>query len=351
MGILGNCEAVTRSREGLEQFEVPAIEINKMDDYDDLGPDVDYKYSLENKPFRSLSEEFSAQGFALSSKQRMKKTSTADLLSGELSPLGPLGLNILRLCEKCYSLAYTSDNRITSFRPSVSALVESLREILPSDHLYEFCSCDDENDQFRKEFQNKCMVVNQDTSSTGQQRKVQCILVSKEAPQLEEEQSFKDSQVVTKKLDSSEAINTMVPISKKTARVSNKLRLCQHCGVEERDMTACKHCAKVWYCSADCKKADVKLHTSVCRAYITVRRYEEERAAFARKIHEPEDGCGTCGFWRESLEACNKCGKVWYCSYRCKDKAAEKHKPVCSALTVIEEYRNRYLAARSQEVD
>ena len=29
---------------------------------------------------------------------------------------------------------------------------------------------------------------------------------------------------------------------------------------------------QVWYCSANCKKADIKLHTSVCRAYITVRR-------------------------------------------------------------------------------
>ena len=33
--------------------------------------------------------------------------------------------------------------------------------------------------------------------------------------------------------------------TRKTARVSSKLRLCEHCGVEERDMAACKHCAKV----------------------------------------------------------------------------------------------------------
>ena len=31
---------------------------------------------------------------------------------------------------------------------------------------------------------------------------------------------------------------------------------------------------------------------------------------FAKKINEPDDGCGTCGFWRDSLEACNKCNKV-----------------------------------------
>ena len=39
-------------------------------------------------------------------------------------------------------------------------------------------------------------------------------------------------------------------------------------------------------------------------------RFQEEKAEFARKINEPDDGCGTCGFWRESLQPCNKCGKV-----------------------------------------
>ena len=51
-------------------------------------------------------------------------------------------------------------------------------------------------------------------------------------------------------------------------------------------------------------------HTAVCRAYITVRRFIEEKVAFARKLQEPEDGCVTCGFWRETLETCTKCHKV-----------------------------------------
>ena len=87
---------------------------------------------------------------------------------------------------------------------------------------------------------------------------------------------------------------------------------------------------------------------------------------FAKKINEPDDGCGTCGFWRDSLEACNKCNKVRhlvktfyyffcpqvsYCSYRCKDKASEKHKPVCEAFTVIQNYRKNFIRARTQEVD
>jgi len=95
----------------------------------------------------------------------------------------------------------------------------------------------------------------------------------------------------------------------------------------------------------------VKNHTNVCRAYITVRRFNEEKTEFAKKINEPDDGCGTCGFWRDSLEACNKCNKVSYCSYRCKDKASEKHKPVCEAFTVIQNYRKNFIRARTQEVD
>jgi hypothetical protein len=44
-----------------------------------------------------------------------------------------------------------------------------------------------------------------------------------------------------------------------------------------------------------------------------VCRFTEERMEFAKKLHEPEDGCGTCGFWRDSLEDCTKCGKVHTC--------------------------------------
>ena len=47
------------------------------------------------------------------------------------------------------------------------------------------------------------------------------------------------------------------------------------------------------------------------REYIVLHRYTEERMEFAKKLHEPEDGCGTCGFWRDSLEDCTKCGKVF----------------------------------------
>ena len=117
-------------------------------------------------------------------------------------------------------------------------------------------------------------------------------------------------------------------------------------------------------------------HTSVCRAFITVRRFVEEKVTFARKLQEPEDGCVTCGYWRETLEACSKCQKVSecegkeksieasnvqihvfssfqvsYCSYRCRDKGAERHKPVCEAFTVIQNYRQRKIEAKGQEVD
>merc|ERR1712179_701764 len=57
-----------------------------------------------------------------------------------------------------------------------------------------------------------------------------------------------------------------------------------YCGVEETQMSACRQCGKVWYCSPACKRADVKPHATVCRAYITVRRYTEERLEFAKKL-------------------------------------------------------------------
>jgi len=41
-----------------------------------------------------------------------------------------------------------------------------------------------------------------------------------------------------------------------------------------------------------------------------VVRYGEERTEFAARLREPEDGCATCGFWRDSLETCKTCGEV-----------------------------------------
>merc|ERR1711928_300896 len=84
-----------------------------------------------------------------------------------------------------------------------------------------------------------------------------------------------------------------------------------------------RQCNKVWYCSPACKRADVRQHSAVCRAHITIRRYTEERNEFAKKLREPVDGCG----------------QVSYCCYRCKDKAAEKHRPVCEAFGTIERYK------------
>ena len=105
------------------------------------------------------------------------------------------------------------------------------------------CNCDEENDQFRQEFQNKCMVVNQDNSA-GSDRKVQCILVSKDQ-QLAQESQMNNKMKSVDDDDDEDSIKCIVPISKRVSKVSHKLRLCEKCGVEERDMSACKHCAKV----------------------------------------------------------------------------------------------------------
>jgi len=349
-------QIIRKSREGLLEFEnVPVIELC---DQSENSLDMNQINSLsDKKQEKTLMELVTAE----SVKQDLaRKITERDLIFGDLAPLGPNGLNLLALCRKCNSITYSTDNEITKFKPPVKTLMENLYDILPGQQKFEFCSCDDENEQFRKEFQNKCMVVNQDTSS-GPDRKVQCILVSKEQhshQEQEEEDEFKKLKITNginghsqESSDDDGMSKCLVPIINKVARVSSKLRLCENCGIQERDMTACKHCSKVWYCNALCKKADLKAHTAVCRAYITARRYLEERAAFAKKIHEPDDGCGTCGFWRESLELCNKCNKVSYCSYRCKDIASERHKPVCEAFTVIQNYRKKYIIARTQEVD
>ena len=46
-------------------------------------------------------------------------------------------------------------------------------------------------------------------------------------------------------------------------------------------------------------------------------RYGEERAEFAARLREPEDGCATCGFWRDSLENCKICDEVTEAVFLC----------------------------------
>jgi len=344
--VLGNSEVVLRSREGLENFDGPTIEYceSECENNTKCERNMDEKQNNLINAHKPLEVE------------EATKFTNDDLLYGDLAPLGPYGLDILTLCNKCACLTYTTENKTTSFKPPTKSLVENLCEILPKKLKFEFCSCDDENEQFRKEFQNKCMVVNQDTGP-GSDKKVQCILVSKEQKCSDHQEVEHINNIPTehkvglKNEKSKPYIEEMVPITGRVAKVSGRLRLCEYCGVEETQMSACRQCGKVWYCSPACKRADVKPHATVCRAYITVRRFTEERMEFAKKLHEPEDGCGTCGFWRDSLEDCTKCGKVAYCSYQCQDKSAERHRPVCEAYTVIHNYRKRYLAARSQEVD
>jgi len=342
---------VTRSKEGLKDFDVPGIELCESEQ------SSRYKEAtyIEKPPIGLLDAVTAASAIKNNVWKKERKLSQSEFIEGILAPLGPQGLNLLTLCEKCQHITYTRDNSLSQFKPPAKMLMENMTNILPGvqvNYGYETCVCDEENEQFRKEFQNKCMVVNQDTSS-GSERKVQCILVSKDKEELE----HRDTEMAKLKLthsgdtESEDAIKSLVPVVRKEVRVSSRLRLCEHCGVEEKNMTACRHCAKVWYCSASCKKANMSKHTSVCRAYITVRRFVEEKVAFARKLQEPEDGCVTCGFWRETLEACTRCQKVSYCSYRCRDKGAERHKPVCEAFTVIQNYRQRKLEAKGQEVD
>jgi len=140
-------------------------------------------------------------------------------------------------------------------------------------------------------------------------------------------------------------------IAGKNGRISRQLRVCEYCGVEDAQMSGCRQCGKVWYCSPPCRRADVKQHTSVCRAFITVRRFREERSAFAGQLREPEDGCCVCGFYRDSQVDCGKCGEVSFCCDRCSEAGQDRHKTVCDAFVLIETYRREKLMARELEVD
>ena len=105
---------------------------------------------------------------------------------------------------------------------------------------FEFCSCDDVNEQFRKEFQNKCMVVNQDVGP-GAEKKVQCILVSKDSRCLDHgSEQQQEAEVASLK-----SVSYLAPVMCRVARVSSRMRLCERCGVEETQMSACRQCNKV----------------------------------------------------------------------------------------------------------
>lgn len=336
--VLGNAEVVLRSREGLENFE------------DFHGPNIEICEEGDEEDEKSVVE--GGGGQLIPSEPRnpaiMFKFTEDDLKCGILAPMGPHGLDILKLCSKCCLLTY-QESRISSFKPPTASLRQQLKNFLGIDQDFEFCYCDDENEQFRKEFQNKCMVVNQDLGPGVGEKKVQCILVSKEASKCAEHQ--KELEEVEEDVKLKQLTMVSPGINGRMPRVSSRLRLCERCGVEDTMMTACRQCNKVWYCTPACKRADVRQHSAVCRAYITVRRYTEERSEFASKLREPVDGCGNCGFWRDTLETCARCCQVSYCCYRCKDKAAEKHRPVCEAFGTIGKYKVQRETARRQEVD
>ena len=64
-------------------------------------------------------------------------------------------------------------------------------------------------------------------------------------------------------------------------------------------------------------------------------RYTEERVEFAKKLHEPDDGCGTCGFWRDSLENCRKCGQVGYMSCHTQVTCHRSHTKYLVAFLIL----------------
>ena len=245
--VMGDGNVLLRSREGLEQFDVPGIELCESEP---ASKDYSYSLDVEKRPIGLLDAVTAANAIKNNVRIKRRKLCKSEFIQGVLSPLGPNGLNLLTLCDKCQYITYTRDNSLSQFKPPARMLMENMTHILPGVKVkYETCACDDENEQFRKEFQNKCMVVNQDTSS-GSDRKVQCILVSKDKEEIMEQEDIESEKLKLtnnsgSENESEDAIRSLVPVVAKAVRVSSRLRLCEHCGVEERHMTACKHCAKV----------------------------------------------------------------------------------------------------------
>ena len=132
------------------------------------------------------------------------------------------------------------------------------------------------------------------------------------------------------------------------------MSMCSRCGVEDTMMTACRQCNKVVFLFLSpirevkpssseilrCGTARQPVREQMCGntalfaelillsegihqttiilkpglgslKYLSWDRYTEERTAFASKLREPVDGCGNCGYWRDTLEACARCCQVF----------------------------------------
>jgi len=298
---------------------------------------------------------------SLKSRQKKVKLFTEeDLISGELAILGPKYLDVLNVCGKCKLLNYQTSSKTGSFVPQSKNFLKELGtlEILPDEELLQFCSCENEDEKFREEFQSKCVVVNQETGNSGKSSKVQCILIGKNSEECKEDKPVPRKQINgmnrlrSIKRETVGEYDYILPVHEpRSVKYSNKPTVCERCGEEDINMASCRLCQKVFYCSAACKRADVKDHASVCRAYITVRRYKEEKCKFAAALLEPEDGCGTCGFWRDSLKPCVDCKQVFFCSGHCEEKGKENHRNVCNAYKLIKEYMIRLSNSRASEMD
>lgn len=333
----------------IDAWERPRFEFNE-DSEDGLESLSIYRQDVSN---RALSKN---------GEKKIKKYTNEDLISGDLAILGPKYLDVLRVCSKCELLCYQTRSRTASFIPATKNFAKELEtlEILENCDGLQFCVCDDENEKFREEFQSKCIVVNQENGNTGKSSKVQCILIGKNANEEDENTKPKKKSppnyrpaIGYKGLKECTAEGDYVlPVHlPRSVQYSNEATVCERCGVEDVNMASCRQCQKAFYCSNACKRADVKDHTVVCRAYITVRRYKEERSKFALAIFEPEDGCATCGFWRDSLETCSDCDEVAFCCSHCKEKGKENHKSVCEAYQLIKEYSLKLSISRTSEMD
>jgi len=56
------------------------------------------------------------------------------------------------------------------------------------------------------------------------------------------------------------------------ASEASAVSCCAHCGVQGMTLKRCKHCMQVWYCGAQCQKAEWKVHKNTCMSIDDIGR-------------------------------------------------------------------------------
>ena len=128
----------------------------------------------------------------------------------------------------------------------------------------------------------------------------------------------------------------------------NSKAICSNCG-KAGAQSRCGPCKvddarSVWYCDAECQKANWKEHKKVCLSiaknkeihdYLSIGRPVETRRDM-KKILQQSRTCLCCNEPTKADLNCNRCKSALYCSVDCQRKDWPRHKPKCDAMVQLE---------------